>query len=308
MTTAQAEALRLSPDSPTLDKGPAWFASVLAVAPERGTCEVSGTSIETLAWGERGKPGLLFLHGNGGHADWWRFIAPFFASDWRVGAISWSGMGRSGWRKSYPPEVHLAELLAGAEATGLFEGTVRPSIVAHSFGSAIALKVAASPDGARFGRLIVADNGARPPREDPFDNRKPWTNPGYTSLDEGAARFRLRPEQRCDNDYLLAFIARRSLVLRDGRWHWCFDPDADRSRGVPFSGHSGDVIAAAQCPLDFLWGDRSSLVPDEVMAATRAVAPPGTRFVTIPDAGHHLMLDQPLAFVTAVRALLGAGG
>src|SRR3546814_12969675 len=65
--------------------------------------EVSGTAIETLAWGERGKPGLLFLHGNGGHADWWRFIAPFFASDWRVGAISWSGMGRSGWRKSYPP-------------------------------------------------------------------------------------------------------------------------------------------------------------------------------------------------------------
>src|SRR3546814_1904126 len=73
----------------------------------RSTCEVSGTAIETLAWGERGKPGLLFLHGNGGHADWWRFIAPFFASDWRVGAISWSGMGRSGWRKSYPPEVHL---------------------------------------------------------------------------------------------------------------------------------------------------------------------------------------------------------
>src|SRR3546814_7671851 len=69
------------------------------------------------------------------------------------------------------------------------------------FGSAIALKVAANPDGARFGRLIVADNGARPPREDPFDNRKPWTNPGYNSLDEGAARFRLRPEQRRDNDY-----------------------------------------------------------------------------------------------------------
>src|SRR3546814_11355163 len=70
LTTAQAEALRLSPDSPTLDEGPGWFASALAVAPERGTCEVSGTAIETLAWGERGKPGLLFLHGNGGHADW----------------------------------------------------------------------------------------------------------------------------------------------------------------------------------------------------------------------------------------------
>src|SRR3546814_6071614 len=73
-----------------------WSSDVCSsdLAPERGTCEVSGTAIETLAWGERGKPGLLFLHGNGGHADWWRFIAPFFASDWRVGAISWSGIDR----------------------------------------------------------------------------------------------------------------------------------------------------------------------------------------------------------------------
>src|SRR3546814_3824872 len=47
LTTAQAEALRLSPDSPTLDEGPGWFASALAVATERGTCEGWGTGIET---------------------------------------------------------------------------------------------------------------------------------------------------------------------------------------------------------------------------------------------------------------------
>ena len=36
---------------------------------------------------------LLFLHGNGAHADWWSFIAPFFAAEYRVAALSWSGMG-----------------------------------------------------------------------------------------------------------------------------------------------------------------------------------------------------------------------
>src|SRR3546814_14927157 len=103
--------------------------------------------------------------------------------------------------------------LAGAEATGLFEGTVRPSIVAHSFGSAIALKVAANPDGARFGRLIVADNGARPPRDDPFDNRQPWTNPGHNSLTGCAARFRLPPQPRSDHARLLHCTRARSRLL-----------------------------------------------------------------------------------------------
>lgn len=288
---------------------PGWFVDAIAWEPERHRIEVDGAYIETLAWGEVGKPGLLFLHGNGGHADWWSFIAPFFAAEWRVGAISWSGMGRSDWREAYPPTVHHDELIAGAQALGLFEGSERPRIVAHSFGSGIALQVAASGHGARFGQLIVVDNGARPPRDDVFDDRRAWTSPGFATREEGAARFRLRPAQRCDNGYLLDFIGLRSVVERDdGRWHWCFDPHADATRGGLFKSDSALTIADAQCPLDFIWGDRSTLVPADVMKATRAAAPAGTRFVMMPDAGHHLMLDQPLAFVATVHALLADPG
>ena len=42
--------------------------------------EVEGAKVEVLAWGQRGKPGLMFLHGGAAHADWWSFIAPFFAA------------------------------------------------------------------------------------------------------------------------------------------------------------------------------------------------------------------------------------
>lgn len=285
---------------------PEWFVRALADEPERATISVAGATIETLAWGERGAPGLLFLHGNGAHADWWRFIAPFFADDWRVGAISWSGMGRSSWRDVYTMEHHHQEMLAGAEALGLFDGPAKPQIVAHSFGSGVAIQVVATPQGDRFGGLIVADNGARMPRgEDPFAGRRIWANPGYATLDEGAARFRLRPVQRCDNAYILDFIGERSLRQQDdGRWHWCFDPQADVSRGAAHVHDSGETIARARCPLSFVWGDRSSLMPGEIIERTIAMAPPGSRFVAMPDAGHHLMLDQPLGFVAAVRALL----
>src|ERR1700729_182085 len=42
---------------------PAWFERVIAIEPERAFVAVDGAQVETLAWGERGKPGLILLHG-----------------------------------------------------------------------------------------------------------------------------------------------------------------------------------------------------------------------------------------------------
>ena len=93
-----APASLLAPFQGAPPPTPAWFDAAIAQAPERTMITVEGANIELLTWGEVGKPGLLLLHGNGAHADWWSFIAPFFAKDWRVAAISWSGMGGSDWR------------------------------------------------------------------------------------------------------------------------------------------------------------------------------------------------------------------
>ena len=81
---------------------PDWFRRALACEPERSFVRVEGANIEVLAWGERGRPGLLFLHGHAAHAEVWRCIAPFFAGYCRVAALSWSEMGRSDWRPQYP--------------------------------------------------------------------------------------------------------------------------------------------------------------------------------------------------------------
>lgn len=89
------------PDSPYIlaryeglrPAAPSWFDAALARAPERTSFPSQGAEIELLCWGEIGGPGLLFLHGNGAHADWWSAIAPFFANEWRCAALSFSGMG-----------------------------------------------------------------------------------------------------------------------------------------------------------------------------------------------------------------------
>src|SRR5688500_15752256 len=58
---------------------PQWFKDAIADEPERGFVGPAGKRLEMLTWGERGKPGLLLVHGNSAHADWWSFIAPFLA-------------------------------------------------------------------------------------------------------------------------------------------------------------------------------------------------------------------------------------
>ena len=288
---------------------PDWFRRALARAPERSTVEVEGCGIELLAWGERGRPGLLLLHGNGANADWWSFIAPFFARTHRVAAISWSGMGRSGWRERYSFEVLMQEALQGAEAAGLFEAGP-PDVAAHSFGGSVGTILAAHAGG-RLRSMTVLDAGVRPPEQR-------WTGPPrresphrvYPDLPTALARFRLMPPQPCDNVFLLDYIARQSLheVPRpDGEglgWTWRFDP---------FFWHRFDgrgrmeqeaELAAAACPIAFVWGGRSRLMQSGVVDYTRRHAPPGSPMFPIPEAAHHVMLDQPLATVTALRGLL----
>ena len=75
-----ALAAPLAPFGGQVPPAPAWFEAAVAQTPERSALAVEGADIELLTWGRVGKPGLLFLHGNGAHADWWSFIAPFFAT------------------------------------------------------------------------------------------------------------------------------------------------------------------------------------------------------------------------------------
>lgn len=159
-----ALASLLAPFGGQVPPAPAWFEAAIARAPERSNLAVEGANIELLTWGEVGKPGLLFLHGNGAHADWWSFIAPFFADDWRVAAISWSGMGGSDWRQAYSAELFAREIFATVEAAGLEAGCVKPIVVGHSFGGFPTLYCAARhPE--RLRGAIMVDSSIQPPEK-----------------------------------------------------------------------------------------------------------------------------------------------
>ena len=285
---------------------PAWFDAAVANEPERSTITAAGVEIELLTWGERGRPGLLFIHGGMAHADWWSFIAPFFAADHRVAALSLSGMGGSGWRDRYGLDLHMEEALAAAEAAGLFDGGP-PVVVGHSFGGGVTTFMARHA-GERLRAAVVVDAGVRPP-----DKR--WRGPPagmnrpdrlYPDLVTALGRFRLSPSQPCSEIYILDHIGRASLREVEGGWRWRFDPSLWDKMDHSGRGSQEEELAGVRCPIAFVWGANSRLMTQDTVAYTREHAPPVTPMFAIPEAEHHVLLDQPLALVSALRGLLSA--
>ncbi len=302
---------------------PQWFKDAIAQQPERTFVESLGARLEVLTWGEIGKPGLLFAHGNSAHADWWSFIAPFFAGDFRVAAFSLAGMGGSDWRERYAVADFAQDAETVARAAGLHADGGKPIYVGHSFGGGLVISTAAShPDQMRA--AIVIDTGFGPPppavakRKAEADAARniPDDRPNrvYPTIEEALARFRLMPPQPTENTFIVDFIARRSLMRAplpagetapDGSgqgWSWRFDPRmwAKLERNAILDTKApGDL----EVPLAHIYGDKS-LIIDFLRRGHLGDFPPGVIEVEIPDCHHHVMIDQPLALVAALRALL----
>jgi pimeloyl-ACP methyl ester carboxylesterase len=291
---------------------PEWFANALKLAPSRTLTQVHGAGIETLTWGVRGRPGLLFLHGNGAHADWWSFIAPFFAEHHRVAAMSWSGMGRSDWRPHYSLDLYVEEAFLVAQAAGLFEADTKPVFIGHSFGG-FPLVGCAARRGGDLRAAVVVDSPFLPPerlkehRERQLKRSYPGPTRIYPSRAAGLARFRLLPPQPPENLFIIEHIAQMSLKKLGGNgaegWAWCFDPLLWRRYRMTSPVRD---LAAVKCPIAIIRGARSIVMTQESALFTRGLSPSplGTPLVEIPEAHHHLMIDQPLAFISALRALL----
>ena len=66
------------------------------------------------------------------------------------------------------------------------------------------------------------------------------------------------------------------------------------------------LVKGARSPLAIIRGAKSQLFQAEDAAYLLSLIAPGSPCVEIPEAEHHVMIDQPLAFVAALRALLAA--
>lgn len=281
---------------------PDWFKWALEYPLTSNFIEVEGCSIHYLRWPGpeiSQNRGLLFIHGGGAHANWWRFIAPFFTTDFTVAALDLSGMGDSGRREEYNAVQRSNEIRAVIEAAELGSN---PFVIGHSFGGFMTMRFGADY-GEDIGGVVIVDSPIRRPED--RDKFKPPTGSRihvYDTFETAKRRFRLLPSQECTNEFIVDFIARHSVKETDEGWTWKFDVGVLSSRrfGEPFHEH----LQKVQCPAALIFGENSALVSRETAAYMSELMGPKAPIVEIPAAQHHVMLDQPLAFVAALRALL----
>ncbi len=279
---------------------PKWFTDAIDTNYDDCTVEVEGCPIHYLRWGDRNKPGLVLVHGGAAHAHWWTFLAPQLTHDYHVVALDMSGHGDSGRRKEYPRTLWAQEIMEVADDAG-FIGP--PVVVGHSLGGLVTI-VAASLFGDRMKGAIIVDSPVRKPDPESEEGARGrmFRNPKtYDDLDTALEHFHLMPPQPCENDFIVDYVARRSLRKVDAGWTWKFDPAVFLQVDIrPMS----DYLANTHCRVGMIRAELSYVVPPETGQYMYELLDRNAPIVEIPQAYHHLILDQPLAFIAAVRALL----
>jgi pimeloyl-ACP methyl ester carboxylesterase len=285
---------------------PFWFERAIAAASTTGDIEVDGARIHFEVWGAAGKPGVVLIHGSNAHLEWWRFVAPFLADDFRVVALDSSGNGDSGWRERYSGEVLAKEVWEVSRAAGLGQ---RPVVVGHSFGGFVALETG-HRYGDELGGVIFMDFTTAPPeqyvewgmraqREAVEPRRRTRV---YEDRAAAMARFRYVPEQPVMHACVHDYIAARSLRAVEGGWTWKFDPALFDHLEMGID--QRDKFAAMTCRSAVILGedsaDEGAFFADHMAAISAGKLP----IFRIPGTHHHLMFDDPIAVAMAVKALL----
>jgi len=279
---------------------PAWFTEAVTARHESHRVAVDGCPIHYLAWGDASKPGLVLVHGGAAHAHWWSFIAPHLTRDYRVVALDLSGHGDSGRRESYGRDCFAREVI-GVIDDADFVG--KPIVVGHSLGGIVTILCAAL-HGERLAGAVIVDSPVRKPDPESQEGTRgrSFRNPKtYPSEEEALAHFRLVPPQPCENAFILDHIARHSLRETDAGWTWKFDKRVFHSSDPrPMAEHLKQV----PCRIALFRGEWSVVVLPETAEYMYELLERNAPLVEIPQSHHHLFLDQPLAFIAALRALL----
>jgi pimeloyl-ACP methyl ester carboxylesterase len=274
-------------------EAPPWFRAAIAQAPEHHETLVDGTRVHYRAWGDPSLPGLVLVHGGAAHSGWWDHIAPQLTSH-RVVALDLSGHGDSGRRTSYGLDTWSDEVLGVAEAAAL----TKPVIVGHSMGGWVSVSVGSRSD-AGVSAVAVLDSplNDQPPEESRLRDRiRPHRV--YPSVEQAMTRFATLPPQDLVLPYVRDHMGPQSLRPVEGGWSWKFDPTMFGRRAL-----LRELLPKLSCPAA-MFRSEHGLVTAQMVSEMARLIPDRFAVVDVPAAGHHPMLDQPLALVTGLRTLL----
>jgi len=277
-------------------------------AAERLTLRGDGLELVADAAGPAGAPTVLFLHGGGQtRKSWGTALHEAAARGYRALALDQRGHGDSSWA---PDGDYRIERFAADLRRIMEQVRPEPILVGASLGGLAGLLAAGAPTSsgapATPRGLVLVDITPRIEREGSkeitaFMNSAP---DGFASLEEAADAVaaylphRRRPQSTSG--------LKKNLRLRNGRYHWHWDPAflrMGREAQSRFDPHGpnifGEAARSLAIPTLLIRGSRSRVVTDAGVREFLEMVP-HAEAVEIPDAHHMVAGDANDAFNDAV--------
>ncbi len=263
---------------------------------------LNGLRIHYREWGEgrSSAPAVVLLHGGTAHAHWWDFFAASIATHHHVCAPDLRGHGDS--ERPHPPAYRIDDYADDLAAFIAARRLGRIHLVGHSLGALISTAYAdRAPHSLQS--LVIVDSQVRISAADAryMTRLRHFPHPIYADRELAIRRFRLLPTATDADPKILAHVAAHGVrQLADGRWTPKFDRNTlAHSKPRDLSG----ILPQLHCPILFVRGAHSTVLSHAGLA-TLLKSVPHAEAAEIPNAHHHVMLDNPAAFAAAVGGFL----
>ena len=279
---------------------------------EELSIELADRVLAARAWGERGKPPMLALHGWLDNAGSFDALAPLLAADHFVVALDLSGHGRSSHRAS-GAWYHYIDYFDDLRGTLDRLGWPRATLLGHSLGGTLAsLFAALYPE--RVETLLLVE--ALGPLTVAPENTLAQLKRGLDERDAFARRRPLRVFPDLDTAIAVRMAASdlsrdaaRALVERgvdavDGGYVWSTDPRLTLASPQRYT--DAQILAMLEgirAPTLLMLADPATSYLQDSMMAPRIARVAGIEVVRVPG-NHHMHLERPQAVFEVVARFL----
>ncbi|BAH55424.1 alpha/beta fold hydrolase [Rhodococcus opacus] len=288
--------------------------------PETLSIEGAGLRLSADRWKRSGASGkyagvVLLLHGGGQTRHSWRRTGErLAAAGWIAYAVDLRGHGDSEWDESgnYGMSIMTEDVRLIIQHVRNEHGDLPVALVGASLGGKVSL-IAIGEDSELAQALVLVDIAVRVEVAGGQRVRQFMTSApdGFGSLQEASAAVSAYNPRRRPSGNLEGL--KKNLRLRDGRWHWHWDPrvmfndDAGSHPDTPVSAviyeRSRRAARNITCPVLLVRGKESDVVSDEGVAEMRELIP-HAHVVDVRDAGHMVAGDDNDIFTASLLGYL----
>ncbi|MBI2166309.1 MAG: alpha/beta hydrolase [Chloroflexi bacterium] len=270
--------------------------------PEDKFVEVGGLKLHYLDWGTKGKPWMLFLHGGSQQAHSWDFVALHFCPDYHVIALDQRGHGDTEWAPEgdYSGAAHQKDITGFVDAIGMDKFI----LTGLSMGGRNAYTYAAN-HAAKVRALVIVDVGPEVNAPGTGRIRQFVQDSQEAEFDEWVKRT-LQFDPFRTEEQVRGSLLHNLRKLPNGKWGPKYDTrfrGSGRGEAGSDTAEGWKLVSRIKTPTLIIRGGNSDVF-FEAHAVKLQQAIPGSKWVTVPKAGHHVQGDNPVGLISEVGGFL----